>query len=140
MGALVTIERERIVERVLPVLRSEPALVAAYLFGSALERCRPDSDVDIGIIADCASERERERLEARLASQLKPLDAHPFDVVVLNADDVYFPFRVVREGTLVHVADSDRLGDFIEIVSRRYGELAPRRRQAMAEILGDLRQ
>ena len=138
MPALVTVDREAIARRVVPAVEVEPEVIAAYLFGSALGRCRPDSDIDVGIVSVCQGERARLRLEARIASRLEPLAGHPFDVVVLDPGQILFSFSVVHHGVLLYVRDRDQLGDFLYAVSRPYGELAWRRRQALAEVLGDL--
>ncbi len=139
MPALVTVDREAISRRVVPAVEVEPQVIAAYLFGSALGRCRPDSDIDIGIVSTCQGERERLYLEARIVNRLQPLDGHPFDVIALDPGDILFSFSVVHHGVPLYVRDRDRLGDFLYAVSRPYGELAWRRRQALAEVLEDLK-
>lgn len=78
-------------------------------------------------------------LEARIVNRLEPLAGHPFDVVVLDPGDIFFSFSVVHHGVLLYARDRDQLGDFLYAVSRPYGELAWRRRQALDELLEDLR-
>ena len=50
MGKLVCVNIYKIIERLIPVFKSREKVVAAYLFGSVLEPCRPDSDIDIGLL------------------------------------------------------------------------------------------
>jgi predicted nucleotidyltransferase len=51
--------------------------VGAYVFGSALELCRTDSDIDLGIFINPElDERQQLMLEGQIALQLEPLANH----------------------------------------------------------------
>lgn len=139
MGGLVRIPLARVERAVRAVLPSFPEVAGAYLFGSALGECRPDSDVDLGIVlfpdVPEPSGYGFAALEAEIEARLRPIDGHPFDVTVLRRDQPLFSFVPISSGRLVYVRDEDAIGDFIEVVSRRYGELRYRYRRALDEVL-----
>lgn len=136
MAELVRLDRQRIRKRAEEALRGFPEVVGAYLFGSALDQCRPDSDVDVGIFArPDLSERERLALENKLALQFPPLDGHPFDITVVDPQQAHFAFRVFSEGVPLYVSDPERLTDLMERVSREHSEFAYWYRLAVREIL-----
>lgn len=138
MGNLVRIDRRLISEIVIPLLQDMPQIIAAYLFGSALGECRPDSDIDIGVFIDPnlhMSEREIQILEGEVALLFRPFEGHPFDVVIVDTDSVLFAFRVIKEGVPLYIKDRDKLADIIEKVSRRYEEVGVRHLIAINDIL-----
>lgn len=139
-GPLVRADLGAIETRLARVLEGFPPVVAAYLFGSCLERCRPGSDVDVGLVLSpgATANRDTDLLVARLSLDLGLLDGREPDLVVLNHCTEIFAFRVLSEGKLVFVGDEDALADFVETVSRAYGEVYPRYRRAREEILGGL--
>ncbi|MEW6447770.1 MAG: nucleotidyltransferase domain-containing protein [Bacillota bacterium] len=49
---LVRINLEPVIQQVRAVLSEFPQVAGAYLFGSAMESCRPDSDIDLGLILE----------------------------------------------------------------------------------------
>ena len=106
---LVTIEKSRIELHVATVARQIPELVAAYLFGSALGPCRPDSDIDLGIILRPG---EGTRADDRLEALLDRMDGHPFHVSLLRVESA-FAFHVVQSGHVVYSADEVRRLDFL---------------------------
>ncbi|MEW6227740.1 MAG: hypothetical protein AB1700_06525 [Bacillota bacterium] len=71
MRELVTVNEDAIRAAVVPVLVRFPQVAGAYLFGSSLGRCRPDSDIDIGLVPTegaAATEGERESMETSIVS------------------------------------------------------------------------
>ena len=141
MGSLVKIEEAQIRNRIVPVLKDHEMIAGAYLFGSALERCRPDSDIDIGLVmmsGSDISEKELDLIEARILVGLSPLDAHKFDLVFLTLRDVFFSHKAIRTGKLIYVRDMDVITDFTESVSNIHRCEYARYRQALETIaLGD---
>lgn len=139
MNELVRVPLARIEAAVRAVLASFPQVAAAYLFGSALDECRPDSDIDLGIVLyPTAAEPPGLgflALEAEIEARLPPVEGHLFDVTILRRDQPLFSFTPISSGRLIYVRDQDALGDFIEAVSRRYGELHHRYRRALNEVL-----
>lgn len=140
VGNLITLNTEAIIAQVVSTLRKFPLVAGAYLFGSALEMCRPDSDIDLGIVLvdNKMSAREREHLEADIANSLHSFEGHLFDVVILTTQDPIFSFKVIKEGRLIYAANMDRVTDFMEFVSRQYAEAYPRYKMALQEIIDEV--
>ncbi|MBX6378583.1 MAG: hypothetical protein IRY95_08545 [Clostridia bacterium] len=139
MAGFVTVSRRRIREIVAGVLPAFPQVVGAYLFGSALDRCRPDSDIDLGLVlAPMPAEPVGTgflELALEVEARLPRVDGHAFEVHVLRRQAPLFAFEVVSKGLLIYVKDGDAVFDFVEAVARAYGELAARYRRALAEVL-----
>ena len=134
MAGWVRIPRDRLVAALLPGLRSIQAVAAAYLFGSSLGEMRPDSDVDVALVA---------RLDAcdfglvgEVEAVCRPIDGHPVHATVLSQRDTLFSFRVLTEGVRIYCVDPDVLTDLIERVALHYEEVGPAYRRALEEIYG----
>lgn len=128
-----------IVKTVTPSLETRQEIAAAFLFGSALELCRPDSDIDIGLVVTPLNgfpEHEYERIANAISNELPKLDGHPFDVVPLNTANSIFAFKVIKGGRLIYNRMPSVVTDFIERISRLYGENYPRYREALRTIAG----
>ena len=124
-------EAERLIK---PVLEKHPEIIGAYFFGSSLDRCRIDSDIDVGVVLTSKahlSEKEQDLFIERILSEKSRFGNHLFDITILRESDVFFTHRVIRAGKLFYVKDVEELTDFIEIVSNRYRENYPRYRQAL---------
>lgn len=139
MAGLVRVSQKVIHRAVNRVLPRHPEVAGAYLFGSALDECRPDSDIDLGLVL-CPGMRESLgygfiSLEASIESELPRLQGHRFDVNVLGAQNVIFSFKVISTGRLVYAADIGVVTDFVEKVSRRYADIGYRYRRAVEEAL-----
>jgi len=88
-------------------LADEPAVVCAWLFGSvARGTARPDSDVDVAVLADLPSGRDslawRSELEARLSRQVR----RTVQIVAADRAPADLVRRVLRDGLLL--VDRDR--------------------------------
>ncbi|HSW10675.1 MAG TPA: nucleotidyltransferase domain-containing protein [Bacillota bacterium] len=145
MASLVTVDVRRVEETIRSIMPRFPEIAGVYLFGSALGPCRPDSDVDLGLVVDADGTSgggglARERLEARVAVAVGRLEGHPVDVVVLHPDDPIFSFKVIHSGRLIYIGDEARVTDFIELVAQRYREAYPRYQRALREIVDEVRQ
>ncbi len=138
MNTLVYMDMSSVLERLLPVLKSRKEVAGAYLFGSALGQCRPDSDIDVGILLAPGvsySEKEAEIIQAEILDELPLLKTHSFDLVILNKASAIFAYRVISQGRLIYVADDEAVTDFIELVSRLRADNYPRYRQALESIV-----
>lgn len=132
---LVQVDKSKIKEKVTTVFNQYPQIVGAYLFGSTLGKCRPDSDIDIGVFIDRKiNEKKRDYLAGELAIKLEPIDGHPFDINVVLPGETIFAYRIISEGTLIYVSDQNRMRDLVEQVSREYAEKGYRYRKALEEI------
>ncbi|SHI78308.1 nucleotidyltransferase domain-containing protein [Desulfofundulus thermosubterraneus] len=52
MNELMRVNLDPVVEQVKAALQNFPQVAGAYLFGSILRLCRPDSDIDLGLILE----------------------------------------------------------------------------------------
>lgn len=136
---MIKLSRDLIANAVTLVLEAEPAVAGAYLFGSALGLCRPDSDIDVGIVIkpiSGLSEEYYEDIANRISNRLQRIDGHAFDVVPLNIVNSIFAFRVAKTGDLIYQGCLDIVTDFVEQISRQYADNYPRYRQALRLITG----
>ncbi|MCG8400442.1 MAG: nucleotidyltransferase domain-containing protein [Firmicutes bacterium] len=140
MADLVTIDHDTIMARVAAVLKDFPQVAGAYLFGSALAKCRPDSDIDIALVPEDIelTEREKMRLEDEVAAHFTPLAGHFFDIVLLDPNKPVFGYQVLREGRLIYDRNHERVTDVMEMVSRGAADLYPRYRAALDEIMAEV--
>ena len=137
LSGLVRIEISQIEDKVVPVLKRYEQIAGAYLFGSALDMCRPDSDIDIGLLlmpGQVESEKDYDLIEARIFRDLPPLNGHPIDLVFLDQQNAIFSYKVIKNGKLIFSRDLNTITDFIESVSIRYRVAYPRYRQALEMI------
>jgi uncharacterized protein len=113
------------------VFESEPAVVAAWLFGSvASGRATPFSDVDFAVLLtpDAPTGLDRFVLLDRLARKLADVlggSERTVDVAVLNGQGVVFQYQVIRCGRLLYEADHKARVLFVWGVLRRYLDFRP---------------
>ncbi len=137
MNKLVNVDISLILKKLIPVLKSREKVVGAYLFGSILGQCRPDSDIDVGLLLAPGvtySEKEVEKIQTDILEELPPFKNHPFDLVILNNSSAIFAYRVISQGRLIYASDHEAVTDFKEIVSRQRAENYPRYRRALEAI------
>ena len=136
MADLVRVDRERVERRIRAHLQDFPDVAGAFLFGSALDTCRPDSDIDVGLVTVRAHEDAWTALgfAEEVAGALDETDGHPFHVVVLSQRAPFLAFEAVHTGRLVYIRDEDVVTDFMEAVALRYQDEYPRYREALREV------
>lgn len=110
MRELVHVDLAEVEALVRSVLPAFPEIAGAYLFGSCLGGCRPDSDIDVGLVL--VAPNDPLYVEAQVEGQLGTLAGHPFHVTALTAGEL--AFEVVRDGRLVFEQDRDAVTEFIE--------------------------
>lgn len=115
---------------VVEVAASEPAVAAAYVFGSlARGTAGPLSDIDVGLLVIGADEtagvcdRTMDALSRRLRTSR-------VDVVSLADAPMPLRYRVVRDGVLVLRRDAARLERFIVDTVLQYLDFQPLRDRA----------
>jgi len=138
---MVRVNLEAVTRKVQAALENFPQVAGAYLFGSALGNCRPDSDIDLGLVLEPGIEPESSAgymLEAEISCLLPSFQGHPFDLFLLNPKRPLFAFKVMKEGKLIYCRNMDRVTDVLESVSRRYADLYPRYRSALEEIFAEV--
>lgn len=140
MGELIYLDKDAVTSQVTDVLKKFPQIAGAYLFGSGLGACRPDSDIDIGLVVEDIKldERERAQLEAKIRDSFFPFNGHPYDIILLDLNNSIFCFRVVKEGRLIYAGNPGRIADVVEDVSRRYADSYPRYKAALQEIIAEV--
>jgi predicted nucleotidyltransferase len=139
MSNLVVIDFQIVYEKVLPILKEYQEISGAIHFGSSLGKCRPDSDIDIGLICRPSflkQEKNKEKLIEKILNQLPPVNGHAFDVVVVNTLPSILAFKIVKEGNIFYKNEPGVITDFFEQVSRRYGEDYPRYFTALQMVVG----
>ena len=93
LRTMVRTDEGLVKKAIVSVLEDMEEIAGAFLFGSALGPCRPDS-----------------------------LEGHPFQIVPLNITNCIFAFNVIKHGRLIYERDHETITNSIEILSRRYGE------------------
>ncbi|MGQ9558016.1 MAG: nucleotidyltransferase domain-containing protein [Desulfurispora sp.] len=134
---LVKTDLPVVAEQVSRVLVDFPQVAAAYIFGSALELSRPDSDIDLGLVLqkDIAPDSQSAfLLEGQIAARLEPVDGRVFDINFIDPARPILAVRIFHQGRLIYCQDRDRLSDVMEQASRLYAEVYPRYRRALEEI------
>lgn len=142
MPELVELDRDELAHRIAVACAAASRVAAALLYGSALGKCRPDSDVDVGLIRrpqEAETDADRFRagltLEYEVEARLPPFDGHPFHITVLDPDQPLFAMTVWTTGRMCYVGDADAYTDFLERIARGYRENAPRYEVALREVL-----
>ena len=135
---LIKLNIEDLIGKILPVLKSYSQIEAAYLFGSALDRVRPDSDIDIALLLSPnidVENLESWTLAEEIGLHLTRLIGRSFDISLLNVKDYLFAMNVLTTGKLIYVKNNDILGDFIEKVSLRHRIWYNHYKQALLEVV-----
>jgi predicted nucleotidyltransferase len=135
---LEKLDIQLIQNQISAVFKDFPEVIGVYLFGSAMEYCRPNSDIDIGVfVLPELSEREKMFLEGKISLRLEPLAGHPFDLTIIDPNNTIFAFRILKEGIILLNRNQEKLSDLIEKTSRDYCECSFRYQQAVKDILGE---
>jgi predicted nucleotidyltransferase len=121
-------------EMIVRTLRdSIPGCLAIYLFGSwSTDAERPDSDIDIAILAPEMLPQVR-RWE--LAQTLASLAGRDVDLVDLFGASTVLRMQVVAHGELLYGAGSSEVERFADTVFSSYARLNEERREIVADVL-----
>ncbi|MBS3948144.1 MAG: hypothetical protein KGZ57_07600 [Dethiobacter sp.] len=132
MSQLVRVDINTIKDSLIPFLKSRKVISGAYLFGSVLDRCRPDSDIDVGILlVPGIAYPEAEKIMEELYLKLPPVNRRPYDIIILNHCSAIFAYRVITGGRLIYADNMETVTDFMESISRQRAENYPRYRRAL---------
>jgi predicted nucleotidyltransferase len=132
LDPLIRVPHAAIAEAVRRALRSVRGVAGAYLFGSSLDECRPDSDIDIGVVP--APGADPFQLIGDVEAACRSVDGHTVHATVLDGRDVLFCFAVLDGGELLYCPDPNTVTDLIEHVARRYADVAFLHQRALREI------
>ncbi len=112
-----------------------PALHAVYRFGSsATGTARPDSDIDLGLLADRPLDpRARFELQETLAIALR----RSVDLVDLRSASTVMASQVVTTGIVIHDGAPHARGAFEDHVFSAYARLNEERRGILERIAAE---
>lgn len=112
----------RIIHSIINVLKRDPRIVFAYLYGSAIHEGQY-RDIDIGVYIsdkeDILSVLSDIKITLSLETGIPP---DQFDIQIINNADNLLYLEQVLNGRLLVDKDPDLRGDFIEYFSMRYRE------------------
>ena len=139
MPDLVRLDIDAIENRIDGALAAFPDVAGAVFFGSALDLCRPDSDIDVGIVRAGALDPESDLLAdlafaEEVAHALGRIGRHVSHVTVLSLRQPVLAFEAFHTGRAVHVRDTELVTDLMEEASVRYRDDYPAYRAALQEI------
>lgn len=119
-------------------VRTEPAVVAAYVFGSvASGTAGPLSDIDVALLVH--EPRERRAVCDRTMDALsRVLRTSRVDVISLADAPLPLRYRVVRDGRLVLRRDARLLERFVAETILHYLDFKPLRDRAFAHMRGEI--
>lgn len=125
-------DRDSVRAALREIVDAEPAIVAAYLFGSlAHDAAGPLSDVDIALLIRNREER-RVVCERAMDALCRRLHTSRVDVVSLADAPAPLRYRIVRQGALVVCRDPAVLQRFVTETVLDYLDFKPLRDQAFA--------
>jgi predicted nucleotidyltransferase len=124
-------QQARLIQELADELSRQPAVIFAYLHGSALDG-EAVHDVDIGVYLGESESGQAAAIVDMLAGRLNRVLGLPIDLSVLNRAPLTFLYHVLR-GRLLCSRNDDLLASMLEDVARRYLDLAPLLRQATKE-------
>ena len=104
-----------VAETVRSLLADEPAVIAAYVFGSiASGHAHASSDIDVAVLMDeRLTHTELFRLELELGARLEEALGKRVDLVSLNRATPFLAFQVLKSGILVRDRDPDTRSLFV---------------------------
>lgn len=116
---LTSKKRNALLEKLKEKLSAKDFVVFAYLHGSFAEGGR-FRDIDIAVYTESPEGEIQD--ESELAAALSEKIHYPVEIKIINKAPVSFQMAVLRNGLVLITRDEKRRTDFIEDVSRRYGE------------------
>jgi hypothetical protein len=122
---------QALLQKLSRVLKSEPDVAFAYLFGSVAKgRSGPLSDVDVAVYFSSEGDaRSRFRRQIQLTSKLSNvLDRDDVDVVRLQDAPLDLVREIVEHGKLLFCHDDNLRVDFVFRVVRDYLDAEPLRK------------
>jgi hypothetical protein len=125
---------KRVESALADTTRTEPAVLAAYVFGSvARGTAGPLSDIDVALLVDSGADHQAvcDRMGDALSRQL---GTSRVDVVSLSDAPIPLRYRVVRDGRLVTHRDARSLERFIVETVLHYLDFKPLRDRAFAQL------
>ncbi len=124
---LVAIEKSQVIAKAIPILDSEPRVIAGYLFGSLARGTEsPMSDIDIAVLSSRGDTKSIVDLTQRLTQSLsEALDSLVVDLVCLNGADLALRYNVILEGVLFYERDPIKRVRFEKRTIVEYFDMVP---------------
>ncbi len=108
---LINYNTDEAIASMLPTLQRDMRIVAAYLFGSRLNKTgNSESDIDIAVYTtDDFSWEDRHLLYGELS---KTIHSDRLDLIWLNESEPILTFEVIKNGKLIFYRNAGMLNDF----------------------------
>lgn len=129
------LEKEKIIETVKSILKSEKSVIFAYLHGSFLSTSFRDVDLAI-YIQNNPGKKEALKMELKLERELEEEIKLPTDVRTLNYSPLSFRYKVIKDGKLILTRNDNVRSDFESLSIREYLDFNFYRKRYMKEVLG----
>lgn len=138
MARLVSIDLAPVLQRVATVCARHPEVLVAWVFGSATDEMRPDSDIDVAVALRSEGQEAVSSwgAEGPLEADLGWWHTHAFHVSVLSEVNAIFAVRALAGARLAYCADEGACTDLLERIARRNWINGWRYWTAVAEVNG----
>ena len=128
-------QKEAILQTITKELRSNQALLFAFVHGSFIEEGLPFHDIDIAVYFDEeAAQNDLVDLCLELSVNLSALARVPVDVHDLNTSRIGFSYEATS-GKLLYTANEELSYDFIENIRMKYYDLKPFWKENLQDLL-----
>ena len=117
---------ESVRDRITARLEHEPAIVAAWLFGSVARGAdRPESDIDIAVLTSRPADHTVADLWLDLRADLSAIASREVDLVVLDQAPADLVHRVLRDGVVLVERDRSARIAFEVDARNRFFDMTP---------------
>ncbi|HEY4723005.1 MAG TPA: nucleotidyltransferase domain-containing protein [Anaerolineae bacterium] len=144
MNTLTGFSIETLTAQLAEVLAHHPAVMLAYLFGSAATGlATPLSDIDIALVVaeNQAAPHNRLKLELALADEIAVrCGLSQIDVRIVNEAPLVLRGQVVTDGILLFARDEDTRVEFETRTRSEYFDFLPVARQLRESFFDDIQQ
>lgn len=117
------------IEKIISVLKKDPRIAAAYLFGSAVNgELRSDSDIDIAVLPVPGIFLKQMDL-LTLSSQLEDHCGREVDIGILSSKNLIYTREAILKGQCVYEVDDIYSRLFVATVLGLYAQLKIERKE-----------
>lgn len=106
------------IDSIVEKARGDKDVIAVIIFGSYARSEKNYRDIDVSLLL-----RSNVREHSKKAAEYWPSDI--FDVSILNELPLYVASRVLEEGKVIYVSDSNALEDFAISIVKRWSDFKP---------------
>jgi len=113
-----------IIAKIERVLKAEPAVAAAYIFGSfGTDRFNSDSDIDIGVLYAKMPGKTFDKAYFELKGKLEEAVGNEVDLVILNSSSPILCMQVLKHGRKIFEKDTRTANEFFVRTVGSYADL-----------------